>query len=153
MSRVVLLPLLVLLAAPFALAGGGGHATGPDAVQPGQTLSRTFDAPGEFVFYCRPHPAMTMTVVVTDDPDAQTQGLRAAIANYTFKPDRVVIPVGSTFTWSNADDVAHTVTMKDAAPVVEPEEARFSPVPAAALLVVAGLLVALLRKGEGRGRA
>jgi len=32
------------------------------------------------------------------------------IDNFTFEPRELVIPVGTTVTWQNADDVPHTAT-------------------------------------------
>ena len=33
-----------------------------------------------------------------------------SIKGFLFKPDRVTIAAGTTVTWTNADDIAHTVT-------------------------------------------
>lgn len=35
------------------------------------------------------------------------------IDNFTFQPKELVITVGTTVTWQNADDVPHTATSKD----------------------------------------
>jgi plastocyanin len=44
---------------------------------------------------------------------AQTQGLERAgavvIDNFVFSPERLVIKAGTTVTWSNRDDIPHTV--------------------------------------------
>ena len=38
-----------------------------------------------------------------------------AIDNFTFTPSTITIPVGTTVTWVNHDDVPHTVTANDKA--------------------------------------
>ena len=52
------------LAPHTATASDGTFDSG--FVQPGASISRTFDAPGEYVYFCRPHVfiGMTGTVVV-----------------------------------------------------------------------------------------
>lgn len=39
---------------------------------PGQTFARTFDNPGRWSFYCRPHPNMTGSVTVGEDEVAKS---------------------------------------------------------------------------------
>jgi plastocyanin len=34
---------------------------------------------------------------------------RASIDNFTFKPDTITVPVGTTVVWENNDDIPHTV--------------------------------------------
>jgi plastocyanin len=36
-----------------------------------------------------------------------------AIDNFTYTPSRITVPVGTTVTWVNHDDVPHTVTAND----------------------------------------
>ncbi|HEY7981172.1 MAG TPA: cupredoxin family copper-binding protein [Candidatus Eremiobacteraceae bacterium] len=67
--------------------------------------------------------AAVMTAAVTGrtDPMSQatpTPGPTAApvavkIVNFAFSPQKVVIPVGGSVTWTNKDDVAHTATASD----------------------------------------
>jgi plastocyanin len=38
---------------------------------------------------------------------------RASIDNFTFKPDTITIPVGTTVVWQNDDDIPHTVVSLD----------------------------------------
>jgi plastocyanin len=51
--------------------------------------------------------------------DAQPGGggnaapVAVSIDNFTFKPDVVAIPVGGKITWTNRDDVPHTVKSND----------------------------------------
>ncbi len=40
-------------------------------------------------------------------------GPHVSIANFTFSPDTLTVPVGSTVTWINQDDIPHTVTSVD----------------------------------------
>lgn len=38
---------------------------------------------------------------------------RASIDNFTFKPDTIAVPVGTTVVWENDDDIVHTVVALD----------------------------------------
>lgn len=40
---------------------------------------------------------------------AQSPGIAVAIDNFVFGPDRVTIKAGTTVTWTNRDDIPHTV--------------------------------------------
>ncbi len=40
-------------------------------------------------------------------------GPHVSIANFTFSPSTLTVPVGSTVTWINQDDIPHTVTSVD----------------------------------------
>jgi amicyanin len=49
----------------------------------------------------------------TEAPPARGQArspVNASIANFVFEPKELVVTVGTTVTWVNADDVPHTVT-------------------------------------------
>ncbi len=50
--------------------------------------------------------------------DAQQSPAKAAdvkIDNFSFGPAAVTVPVGTTITWTNHDDIPHTVTSTDGA--------------------------------------
>jgi plastocyanin len=40
---------------------------------------------------------------------------RASIDNFTFKPDTITVPVGTTVVWENDDNIVHTVVSLDGA--------------------------------------
>lgn len=44
---------------------------------------------------------------------AQTTGVAVAIDNFVFGPERLTIKAGTTVTWTNRDDIPHTVASKD----------------------------------------
>ena len=44
---------------------------------------------------------------------AQTTGVPVAIDNFVFGPERLTIKSGTTVTWTNRDDIPHTVASKD----------------------------------------
>jgi plastocyanin len=44
---------------------------------------------------------------------AQTAGTAVTIDNFTFAPRRLTIKAGTTVTWTNRDDIPHTVTATD----------------------------------------
>jgi plastocyanin len=47
-----------------------------------------------------------LTVVV---PAARAADLAVKIDNFTFSPPRLVVKAGTTVTWTNGDDIPHTV--------------------------------------------
>jgi len=67
--------------------------------------------------------AAVLTAAVTARTDPMTQGsptpgptsapIAVKIVNFAFSPQKVVIPVGGSVTWTNNDDVAHTATASD----------------------------------------
>src|SRR5436305_11435404 len=46
---------------------------------------------------------------------AQTNGVAVVIDNFVFSPERLTVKVGTTVTWTNRDDIPHTVAAKDRA--------------------------------------
>lgn len=45
--------------------------------------------------------------------DARPQPAAVAIDNFSFNPKEITVPKGTTVTWTNRDDVPHTVTSTD----------------------------------------
>jgi plastocyanin len=56
-------------------------------------------------------PATPQTVALTESPTASAVEVR--IDNFKFLPRELKIDVGTKVTWSNSDDVPHTVTSTD----------------------------------------
>ena len=46
---------------------------------------------------------------------AHTNGVAMVIDNFVFSPERLTVKVGTTVTWTNHDDIPHTVAAKDRA--------------------------------------
>jgi plastocyanin len=44
---------------------------------------------------------------------AQKTAVPVIIDNFTFSPDRLKVKLGTTVTWTNHDDIPHTVAAKD----------------------------------------
>jgi plastocyanin len=44
---------------------------------------------------------------------AQNTAVLATIDNFTFEPEKLTIKAGTTVTWTNRDDIPHTVASKD----------------------------------------
>ena len=55
-------------------------------------------------------PAMDMTPTAATATAGDT---KVVIDTYKFGPDQLTVPVGTTVTWTNDDDDAHTVVAKD----------------------------------------
>jgi plastocyanin len=51
------------------------------------------------------------SVTANDQPDAAT--VEVKIDNFSFGPQTVTVPVGATVTWTNRDDIPHTVVSTD----------------------------------------
>ena len=49
----------------------------------------------------------------TPTPGPTSAPVAVKIVNFAFSPQKVVIPVGGSVTWTNKDDVAHTATASD----------------------------------------
>jgi len=60
-------------------------------------------------------PADSVMPRAANSPSAATQpaAVMVKIDNFAFQPNEVVIAVGATVTWQNADDVPHTATSMD----------------------------------------
>ncbi len=61
-----------------------------------------------------PAPSVTshsVTQVAATAPAAM--GTTVTIGNFTFGPETVTVPVGTTVTWVNGDDIPHTVVAVD----------------------------------------
>jgi plastocyanin len=46
-------------------------------------------------------------------PTANAKAAQVTIDNFTFKPGTITVPVGTTITWTNRDDMPHTVVAED----------------------------------------
>ena len=44
---------------------------------------------------------------------ARSSAVQVTIDNYTYGPDSLTVPVGTTVTWTNRDDIPHTVVSTD----------------------------------------
>lgn len=49
----------------------------------------------------------------TKAQEAAKQGTEVKIDNFSFAPATITIPAGSTVTWTNRDDIPHTVVSDD----------------------------------------
>ena len=50
-----------------------------------------------------------------DDEAAATRGTQATIKTLMFEPDPIEVDAGTTVTWTNEDDILHTVTSQKGA--------------------------------------
>ena len=97
-------------------------------MQPGESVTITFDEAGSFAYSCQIHPVMTGTITVGDPaqaspvasptsatPVAGGEGATVTIQDFAFGPQSVEIAVGTTVTWTNDDQAPHTATSLDGA--------------------------------------
>jgi plastocyanin len=61
---------------------------------------------------CSPGSATTTTT--------SSSSQSVMISNYSFMPSSITVPTGTTVTWTNGDNVAHTVTSSDGGPLNSP---------------------------------
>lgn len=141
--RRAVLPLLAALCTVLVLpvVASQDAGEGSDYLVQGASYSRTFDAAGEYAYYCHPHPQMTGRVVVADREDALSGNVSVVMRDIAFSPAEITVAPGTTVTWTNEDVPEHTVTFGD----VE-GHMHATPAPGAiALLVALGVGAALLR--------
>jgi plastocyanin len=92
-SRSLLLSAAVLIGGLGAACSDGGDDDAVDAGGSEQSSDET---------------------TTTEMPAAPAEGDQTvSIADYTFDPDALTVKVGTTVTWTNTDDVEHTVTADD----------------------------------------
>ena len=53
------------------------------------------------------------TMHFASGPQQQVQTLEVKIDNFSFGPAELTVPVGTTVTWTNRDDIPHTVVSID----------------------------------------
>jgi plastocyanin len=64
-------------------------------------------------------PTMVMPTQTSANPSSSTlsvipvTGPKVTISNFTFGPDSLTVPVGTSVTWVNQDDIPHTVNSVD----------------------------------------
>ena len=56
---------------------------------------------------------LAMGAVEAAEPAAAVATLQANITGYKFDPEVITVAVGTTVTWTNKDEVPHTVTSSD----------------------------------------
>ncbi|MDX1534509.1 MAG: hypothetical protein R3291_02695 [Thermoplasmata archaeon] len=67
-----------------------------------------FEAPGHYLYYCRPHTDMTAIIEVVPG-DGSAASLAVAIRDFGFHPETIQIPAGTPLVWTNHDGVEHSV--------------------------------------------
>lgn len=83
-----------------------GLDSGP--LDQGESFSFLFEGTGTFSYLCRPHPYMKAVVVVAEGDAAGP--VNATIQGYAFHPLTIRVGPGANVTWTNQDDVVHTVS-------------------------------------------
>ena len=63
--------------------------------------------------------ALTLTVGLMSNPtratgeEAKTQSMEVRVDNFTFGPQTLTVPVNTTVTWVNRDDIPHVIVSND----------------------------------------
>jgi len=103
-------------------ATGSGFDTG--IIPEGSIATVVMNKPGIFPYACQIHPQMTGRIAVRDEngvvPQPQTasasptaDAMQVQIANLAFAPPSITVATGNTVTWTNDDNLPHTVTALD----------------------------------------
>lgn len=58
-------------------------------------------------------PALALAAVLCVLPAAAAPPAAVSIGNFTFGPQILTVPAGATVTWTNGDDIPHTVVAVD----------------------------------------
>src|SRR5579859_1031070 len=66
-----------------------------------------------FLMFAAVGSALVTGAVQAGDPPAADAGQQIAVMNYKFDPEVVTIKAGTTVTWTNKDEVPHTVASSD----------------------------------------
>jgi plastocyanin len=66
------------------------------------------------ILIARSASALLIAVAIAASP-AKAANVTVKIDNFTFNPQTIKVKVGDTVTWTNADDIPHTVTSKTSA--------------------------------------
>lgn len=64
-------------------------------------------------FLCAAAVAALFMAVGLMSAHARSSAAQVSIDNYTFGPDTLTVPAGTTVTWTNRDDIPHTVVSTD----------------------------------------
>ena len=57
-------------------------------------------------------PMLVVAAMVIAVPPARAEDTAVKIGNFTFAPQKITVKVGTTVTWTNEDDIPHTVVEK-----------------------------------------
>ena len=56
--------------------------------------------------------AGVLTITIATRPSRAADGVEVGIDNFVYNPQELKVKVGTTVTWTNRDDIPHTVTSK-----------------------------------------
>jgi plastocyanin len=110
--RTTATAVLLLALSAMLLPGINAEATDSSgSLTQDDSWSFTFNEEGLVTFWCSPHPTMTgdIQVVPVGTEGALSGQVFIEIIDYSFSPSNLTVEVGSTITWTNKDDVTHTV--------------------------------------------
>lgn len=93
-------------------------------IEPGASAKLTFEKAGVYGIHCHPHPFMLSNVTVVEGYAGPTETTvyitdGAALGEYVFTPERVVIPAGGSVVYKNVGSQAHTATQAGQEPALK----------------------------------
>lgn len=102
-SRTAALAMVIALSLVACTASDGGSTSTTAQDNPSTTPEPTTE----------PSPSTSMATSSTATPGDSSSDNEVVMRQTSFDPVEIVVPVGSTVTWTNDDTISHTTTAND----------------------------------------
>jgi len=117
MTRAFRIRLAAIAAIMLTIATGGCSRGGAATTGGENSREKQAQAPMEMAPLARsdaqPDDGRSQAARVADAPAVSAAPNQVTIDNFTFTPQTLTVPVGTTVTWTNRDDVPHSATSTD----------------------------------------
>ena len=108
--RFVAIAAIALAIAAAGCSRGGAATTGVAENSSGQQVQPPMNMAPTVGNDSRPGVSGSANPAAVAAPAASTASNQVTIDNFTFTPQTLTVPVGTTVTWVNRDDVPHSAT-------------------------------------------